>query len=1034
MTPEEYERLTELFHAALGMETEDRDAFLNQLSLDDASLRTELQSLLAVHSVAISESPLDDIAAGYLAQSGEALGQAPSFGPNTHLNHFVIRWLLGKGGMGEVYLAEDVRLHRTVALKILPANLINGPDRMRRFEQEATAAAALNHPHIAQVYEIGESENAHFIVMEHIDGDTLRNRIHRDKDPLPVLLRYLTQVASGLAKAHEAGIVHRDLKPDNIMIARDGYAKILDFGLAKLVDANEPHPVNDASETKVEAQHSTAGLVMGTAGYMSPEQAMGKGQKIDQRSDIFSFGCVLFEASAGRKAFEGKDALDSLHKIVHAPTPLIRETNPDAPDELQRIVHRCLAKDPEERYQTIKDVVQELREVRLAITSAGEIQSKSHSEPSVTTSRAQQLINQIKSPSRIALMALSLLVVAAAALAYAFYFNNSRTPALTEQDTILIADFDNKTGDEVFDGTLKQALAVQLEQSPFLDIYSDERVREALRFMSRSPDERVTRDVAKEICLRQGLKAMLAGSIAPLGRHYVISVEAINAQTGDVLVREQIEAESKEQVLSALGRTATRLREKLGESLSMIRKFDAQMEATTPSLEALKAYSAGRELHLRGKVREAIPILKTAVALDPNFAKAYGVLAAASQAAGETQAARGYTTKAFELRERASERERLWIATQYYLTVSGELEQARESVELLKQIYPRYASARNQLSFVYASLGDYEKGMAEVQEAIRLAPNWALLHVRLAIYLRYLGRLAEARESLNRASAKVDAPFVRFEQYANAYLQADTGDMQRQVDWFRDKPDDVLFLGLQMGTADVSGQYRKAREFQTKLVEQRKRLNHTEAAATDVTSGAQRNALVGHCRLVSKDVAEGLAIARVPAALRTAALALALCGDTGKAQAIADEYGKVSARDTLANAIYLPIIRAAIAHRRGNHAEAIELLKTLQGSERADSSFIAHYIRGQAFLAQHKGAEAAGEFQYILDHRGFAPFSLLYPLAQLGLARAAVATGDQARARQAYQDSLTLWKDADADLPVLIEAKTEYEKLGPIAN
>src|SRR5437667_3854622 len=547
MTPEQYERLTELFHAALEIAPGEQAAFLDNVSEGDADLRRELESLLAAHKQRenYTEKPLDDIAAGmFLADQDNDAAGASSLAANTRLDRYEIRSLLAKGGMGEVYLAEDMRLHRKVALKILPTAVAVNQDRMRRFEQEAQAAAALNHPHIAHIYEIGESAGTHFIAIEHIDGDTLRDKIHRDKAPLEKLLKYLTQVAEGLAKAHAAGIVHRDLKPENIMITRDDYAKILDFGLAKLVETERSLGVGSAQAseigTRIMAQQSLAGMVMGTAGYMSPEQAQGKVKEIDQRSDIFSFGCILFEATTGHKPFEGEDILDSLHKIVHAPTPQIKEINAKAPDELQRIVRRCLAKDPEERYQTIKDVALELKEVRQGMTGAAvdtSVPSSGSTEtlgrrmteqPAPSKSSAEYLISQIKSHKRSAAITLAALAIAATTLAYFFYFKPNRRPALTEQDTILIADFDNKTGEDIFDGTLKQGLAVQLEQSPFWNLFPDTRVRETLKLMNRSPNEQVTTEIGREVCQRQGLKALIAGSIAPLGSQYVQTLTAIN--------------------------------------------------------------------------------------------------------------------------------------------------------------------------------------------------------------------------------------------------------------------------------------------------------------------------------------------------------------------------------------------------------------------------------------------------------------------------------------------------------------------------
>ena len=1053
MTPQQYERLTELFHDALETAADERVAFLDQVCDGDADLRRELESLLAAHEqrAVYTEKPPEDIAAGlYLAQQNNSAAGAAPLPPHTRIDRYEIRSLLGKGGMGDVYLAEDTTLRRLVALKLLPTAAAADKDRMRRFVQEAKAAAALSHPHIAQIFEIGEHDGTHFIAMELVDGVTLRAKIHSERTELRKLLKYLQQVAEGLAKAHAAGIVHRDLKPDNIMITRDGYAKILDFGLAKLIEPQRPVGLGSSEPgTAIMAQQSVAGMVMGTAGYMSPEQAQGKVKEIDQRSDIFSFGCILFEAVTGQKAFAGKDILDSLHKIVHAPTPQIKETNANAPNELQRIVRRCLAKDPDERYQTIKDVALELKEVRQGMAGPAEIDTtvppsgstetlgrQTSEQSAASTSSAEYLVSQLKSHKRNAAITLAALVIAATALAYFSYFKHNRAP-LTEQDTILIADFDNKTGDEVFDGALKQALAVQLEQSPFLNIFPVERVQDTLKLMNRKPDVRVTRDVAREICERQGLKAMLVGSIAPLGSHYVIALEVINAHTSDVLAREQVEALSKEQVLSVLGESAARLREKLGESLSTIERFDAPREATTSSLEALKNLSRARELSAQAKPLEAISLLKRAVELDPQFASAYIALALNFFNRGQREATRDYAMKAFELRERASEREKLWITAQYYHLVTGELEREIETEESYKQTYPHQPYICNALATSYSLFGQHEKAANEMQEAVRMDPNNPLFNRNLARHLRYLGRFQEARAVLERASAqKIESPLLHLEGYVNAFLQGDGGEMQGQMEWIRARPDEPSSFGLQTAVAEVAGQYRKAREFRAQWVELFKRLNNKEAAAGNAAGDAQTDALSGHCELVRQDADRSLAIARTPSALRTAGLALALCGELGQAQSLADEYARLMPTDTLANGVDLPAIRAAIANHRGNYGQAIELLRTARRYNHAeffrvplDLDQFAPYLRGQAFLGQRSGAEAAAEFQYLLDHRGLGPFSLLGPLGQLGLARAAVLTGDTAKARQAYQDFFVLWKDADPDLPVLIEAKKEYEKL-----
>src|SRR2546426_4033993 len=723
----------------------------------------------------------------------------------TRLGRYEVRSRIGAGGMGEVYLAQDTKLDRRVALKILPAEVASNQDRMNRFVLEAKAAAALNHPNIAHIYEIDEVDGQHFIAMEFIDGQTLRECIHGRQTDLRKVLRYLHHVAEGLAKAHAAGIVHRDLKPDNIMITRDGHAKILDFGLAKLIEPQEQTAdCGDLASEMATALQSMPGVVRGTAGYMAPEQARGRTREVDHRSDIFSFGCLLYEATTGRKPFEGKDALDSLHKIVYGPTPLIKEANPAAPDELQRIVRRCLAKDPEERYQTIKDVALELKEVRQGMAGPAELDttvppsgSTGTSSRQTTaqslgpTSSAEYIVSQIRSHKRGAAITLAALVIAATALAYFFYFKHNRAIALSEQDTILIADFDNKTGEDIFDVTLKQGLAVQLEQSPFWNLFPDTRVRDTLKLMNRSPDERVTTEVGREICQRQGLKALIAGSIAPLGSHYVLTLTAINSASGDVIAREQIEAEGREQVLKALSQAAIRLREKLGESLSSIQKFAAPREVTTSSLEALKAYSQGQVLRNSGKEREAIRYLKRAVEIDPNFALAYGVLTFSYMNTSQDELAQQSAEKAYALRDQLSEFERLTILDGYYGFVTGEIEKKIETGELRTQLYPRNAGPFMNLSLSYLQIGQFEKALPAANEALRLAPKSTIAYGQLGAAFTGLNRFAEARQIFERA-LKQNPDFTNFHGrlYQLSFVSGDTTAMQQQLDWAKGKPDE----------------------------------------------------------------------------------------------------------------------------------------------------------------------------------------------------------------------------------------------------
>ena len=966
---------------------------------------------------------------------------------NTTLSHYRIVSKIGAGGMGEVYLAQDTKLDRKVALKILPAELAANQDRMRRFVQEAKAAAALNHPNIATIHEIGESDDVNFIAMEFIDGSTLREKIHQEQTELRKLLRFLQHAAEGLARAHAAGIVHRDLKPDNIMVTRDGHAKILDFGLAKLIE-QAPMAGGDSSEvaTAIMPQHSKPGTIMGTVGYMSPEQAQGKTKDIDQRSDIFSFGCILFEAVTGHKAFAGQDTIDSLNKIIREPAPLIADLNPSAPAELQRIVRRCLAKDPDERYQSIKEVAIELKEVRRAMATGidttvpparSETAEATHSQSSSATitpsslstraSSAEYIASQIKTHKRGAYIALGAILIAAAALSYFFYFRHVRTPVLTDKDTILLAEFENKTGEPVFDGTLRQGLAVQLKQSPFLDIFPDARVRETLRLMTRSPDERVTRELGREICQRQGLKALIAGSIAKFDRNYSITLEALNGQTGDSLAMTQVEAEGKDQVLKALSRAATELRGKLGESLGSIQKFDAQLERTTSSLDALKEYTLGRAEGTKGQYLKAIEHSRRAVDLDPNFAMAWNLLAIYYN--NQPALAAECAGKAFALRDRVSESEKPLITVFYYRNVTGELDKAIEAQEAFKQNYPRDHTGPGNLANLYNISGQFEKAVPFAREALRLNPNSEAWHDNLAWALMHLNRFAEAKDVGARSlGQKLDSFYIRNYLYSLAFVSGDAAAMEEQIAWASGKPDEYRAVNWQTQTAAFAGAWRHSQDLARRATEMAVHSEANEVGAQYAAEAALRAVALGQGAQAVSLADAALKLARTKDTLTYAALALALAGEAAKSQPLVNELEKQHPKDTLVNQLWLPVIKGALELRKGNAQAAIELLETAKRYEPV-AEFWPQYVRGLAYLKLGKVAEAAAEYQKILDHRGEGPQSALYPLAHLGLARAAALLGDTAKARQEYQEFFTIWKDADSDLPILIEAKKDFEKL-----
>ena len=979
------------------------------------------------------------------------------------ISHYRILEKLGAGGMGEVYLAEDTTLGRKVALKLLGKEFTTNRDRLSRFEQEACAASALNHPNILTIHEVGVADGHNFIATEFVDGLTLRKRVGGARLELSDVLEIGMQVASALEEAHAAGIVHRDIKPENIMVRRNGYVKILDFGLAKLTEI----PAGTDTEAPTRALvHTDAGTVMGTSHYMSPEQARGK--KIDAHTDIWSLGVVLYELVAGRVPFEGETATDVLAAITKTEPPPLARYAQKVPAEFEWIVMKALRKDVGERYQTAKELYSDLKKLRqrlefeaelersvppdrikaISNTGAGGSAATGQATPSPSqpgllgqstntvsaalptkASSAEYIVSEIK---RHKLASVMIVLIAIAAIAATGYLFRHRAAALTEKDTILLADFVNTTGESVFDGTLKQALAVQLGQSPFLNIFPEERVRESLRFMGRSPDDRLTRDVAREICERQGLKAMLIGTISTLGSHYVITLEAMNAHTGDSIAREQVEVGSKEQVLASLGKAASELRSKLGESLSSIKKFEVPVEqATTSSLEALKAYAMGNEERTKGNQTESIAFYKRAIEIDPNFAMAYARLAVSYGNQIQLELAQQYVQKAFDLRDRVSERERLYISEKYCNYITGEIDKAVEVLQTWARLYPNDFIPHNNLSLNYRFLGHYDDALREALEAVRLGPNNTSARDNLIGSFMGLGRFDEAEQaSKDLASLHPDAAAVHFNNYFFAFLRREQSVMERETQWARGKSAEADFTMSLVGTALFLGQLKKAEDLNKRAVDLYKGQDRKENASQSLTNLATNQAVLGRCQTARENIAAGLALSRGRISIISSALAAASCGDVGQAQALLDDALKLYPKDTPVVSMMAPLIKAQIERNRGNGTQAVELLESVR---RYDLSLMTgvgnNYLRGQTYLQQHSGKEAAAEFQQILDHPGVDVLSALRPLAHLGLARAALLTGDTARCRKEYQDFFAAWKDADTDLPILIEAKKEYEQL-----